>query len=79
MRVAEEIAIASVDVRDMLCAQALALVAKALGPLPPGHALDVTFNADDVKRDLLAWAGHQGYAAADLGGGRLRLTRGAAT
>ncbi len=34
-----------VDVRDMLCAQALAVVARAAGALPHGEALEVFCNA----------------------------------
>jgi TusA-related sulfurtransferase len=50
----------AVDVRDMLCAQALAAVAAALARLAPGACLDVRYSQDDVKQDLLAWARAQG-------------------
>lgn len=45
-----------VDVRDMSCAQALALVAKAAEKLSPGETLDVQFSTDDVRSDLIVWA-----------------------
>ena len=51
----------AVDVRDMLCAQALALVAKTMGRLAPGEALEVRYNAEDVRRDLVIWARERGY------------------
>ena len=51
------------DVRDMLCAQALAVVAQAMKPLRAGDALEVRYNAQDVKRDLLVWAKAQGHPA----------------
>ena len=51
----------TVDVRQMLCAQALALVARAAARLQPGHALKVLYDTDDVKRDLLVWAQDMGY------------------
>ena len=47
---------AVIDVRDMMCAQALAVVARALGQLPDGAALEIRYNTLDVKRDLLLWA-----------------------
>ena len=53
----------AVDVRDMLCAQALAVVARAREPLRTGDALEVRYNAQDVKRDLLVWAKALGYPA----------------
>lgn len=67
---------ATVDVRDMLCAQALAQVARAAAQLPDGGALEIRYNAADVRRDLLAWAADRGHALAEAGDGRLRLTRG---
>ena len=42
----------TVDVREMLCAQALAVVAQALAPLPSGARARVTYSTDDVRRDL---------------------------
>ena len=53
-----------VDVRDMLCAQALAVVAQAVARLPVGEALVVEYSADDVRRDLFIWAERQGHQAA---------------
>ena len=50
-----------VDVRDMLCAQALAVVGDAIKPLRSGDALDVVYNAEDVKQDLIIWASDRGY------------------
>lgn len=52
----------TVDVRDMLCAQALALVAQAARRQPAGRPLTVEFNRDDVARDLAAWVLDRGYA-----------------
>ncbi len=57
---------AAVDVRDMLCAQALAVVAQALEQCRPGTILSVAYNAEDVKRDLLVWARDRGYAVRDV-------------
>jgi TusA-related sulfurtransferase len=64
-----------VDVRDMLCAQALARVAKALEPLAFGEALDVRYNADDVREDLLVWARGFGHAVSVIGASTLRLIK----
>jgi TusA-related sulfurtransferase len=63
----------TVDVRDMLCAQALAVVAQAAGRLPAGEALEIMYNAEDVKQDLIAWAQQRGRAIQDAGPMRLRL------
>ena len=52
---------ATVDVRDMLCAQALAQVSQALGRLDVGTWLTVASNAEDVRRDLVVWAREQGH------------------
>ena len=67
--------VTTVDVRDMLCAQALALVAKALARLAPGEALDVRYNADDVRQDLLVWARGLGHPASVTGPMALRLIK----
>ena len=48
---------AAVDVRDMLCAQALAVVAGAWAHGGVSETLAVSYNAEDVRRDLCAWAG----------------------
>ncbi len=65
----------SIDVRDMLCAQALAVVGGALKPLAPGEPLEVRYSAADVRKDLVRWAADQGHAAIDAGSGRLRLMK----
>ena len=65
----------SVDVRDMLCAQALAVVSAAVGRLPEGAALDVWYNQDDVKQDLLVWARTQGHRAREPQPQHLTITR----
>ena len=67
----------TVDVRDMLCAQALALVAQAMERLAVGDALSIAHNAEDVKRDLLVWAAHQGHGTRRTGPSALEMTRGA--
>ncbi|MBI4598027.1 MAG: hypothetical protein HY737_06480 [Candidatus Omnitrophica bacterium] len=54
----------TVDVRDMLCAQALAVVARAAQPLHAGHTLKILANAEDVRHDLIVWAGARGYLVA---------------
>jgi TusA-related sulfurtransferase len=64
-----------VDVRDMLCAQALALVARAVARLGDGQALLVAFNTEDVRRDLWLWARDRGHAIEEAGAGRLRMVR----
>lgn len=53
---------ATVDVRDMSCAQALAQAGRALKPLVVGQALDIVCNAPDVKDDLSIWARELGHA-----------------
>ena len=53
----------------MLCAQALA-------PLRPGDAVDVRWNAEDVKCDLLVWAQDRGHAALVTGPEALRMRKG---
>ncbi|MBI4342625.1 MAG: hypothetical protein HY599_04605 [Candidatus Omnitrophica bacterium] len=64
-----------VDVRDMLCAQALARVAQAIARGERGSVLRVRYNTDDVRRDLLAWAQEQRVAAQPDGEGCVRLTQ----
>ena len=66
---------ATIDVRDMLCAQALALVAQAMERVAAGHALEIVYNAEDVKRDLLIWAHERGYGISHLNEMTLRLMR----
>ena len=65
----------SVNVRDMLCAQALAVVARAVDRLADGEALDVLYSTEDVKRDLLVWARDRGHQIGDSGSLRLRIER----
>ena len=62
-----------VDVRDMLCAQALALVAQAVAKLHSGEALTVRYNTEDVRRDLLVWAREQGCGVQERGSEVIRL------
>lgn len=50
-----------VDVRDMLCSQALAVLAKAMATLPASSNVDVIYSADDVRHDLQVWAESRGY------------------
>lgn len=63
-----------VDVRDMLCAQALAVVAQAMQRLRDDLALDVRYNADDVRHDLIVWARARGHHVQELGTDTLRLS-----
>ena len=53
--------LATVDVREMLCAQALAQAEAAMRRLRAGEILEVLYNADDVKKDLLVWANALDY------------------
>ena len=62
------------DVRDMLCAQALAQVSRAASALPRGASLRIRYNAEDVRRDLVAWARDRRYALDPDGEGTARLT-----
>ncbi len=64
-----------IDVRDMLCAQALAVVARAVTRLKVGESRDILFDADDVRRDLLVWAGERGYGIQEPTPGLMRLQR----
>jgi len=65
----------AVDVRDMLCAQALAVVARAVERLAPGASVDILLNASDVRQDLLVWARAHRHRAQDISLSTLRLTR----
>jgi len=67
----------TVDVRDMLCAQALAVVAQRLGSLQAGQAAVVHYNTDDVKHDLLTWARDRGYRVDVATPGTLQIQIGA--
>ncbi len=73
------VAFSLVDVRDMQCAQALAQAAQAMQPLTRGAVLELTCNAEDVRRDLVAWAQqvrHQVLSAAVSDGDtRLRIQK----
>ena len=62
-----------VDVRDMLCAQALAVVAQAAKTLRPNQPLDVMYNAMDVAADLRAWAANQGHSVREGADRTLRI------
>jgi TusA-related sulfurtransferase len=53
--------LSSVDVRDMLCAQALAVVARAVERALAGEGIEVRYNAEDVKQDLMSWARDRGH------------------
>lgn len=64
-----------VDVRDMLCAQALAVVAKARAVLPVGGRLEIRYNAEDVRHDMAAWAAERGDHLQESGEGRVLFTR----
>ena len=52
---------ATLDVRDMLCAQALAQTDRALRGLSVDGALEVRCNTQEVVQDLLTWASDQGH------------------
>ena len=69
----------AVDVRDMLCAQALASVARAVKHVRVGGTLQILYNAEDVKRDLLTWAADQHHRMAEAGPAALQLIRGRET
>ena len=64
----------TIDVRDMLCAQALAVVGRAAESLQAGEALDVVYNTEDVLRDLLIWARDRGYGSRPVSDTVLRIT-----
>ena len=65
----------AVDVRDMLCAQALAMVSAAVNRLNAGASLGVRYNQDDVKQDLLVWARTQGHCVQELQPQHLAISR----
>ena len=64
-----------VDVREMLCAQALAIVAQAAARLQSGQALDILYDAQDVKQDLRMWAKERSFQVDEPATDRLRLSR----
>ena len=49
-----------IDVRDMVCAQALAILSQAVTPVRAGQTIDVLLNTEDVHHDIAAWTQHQG-------------------
>ena len=65
----------TVDVRDMLCAQALAVVAKAMTPLPPGAWAKVRYSTEDVRRDLVVWATERGYGIRETADASVQLEK----
>ena len=66
---------ATVDVRDMLCAQALAVVAQAVERLPINGAATLLYNTADVQRDLILWARDRGFLVDEPTAGALHLQR----
>ena len=74
----------AVDVQNLLCAQALMVVMKAVKALTPGGTLEITFNSADVQRDLTTWATELGHAVVSVEdrdlthGGRLVVRKAAA-
>lgn len=65
----------TIDVRDMLCAQALAVVAEAMAKLPIGTTVTIHYNTDDVKHDLCVWASERQYRVFEVNDSVLRLER----
>ena len=76
----ERLASATLDVREMQCAQALAQAGVAMKGLAPGAVLELLCNAEDVKRDLFVWAKALGHTVVGTEEGpedtRLRIRRG---
>ena len=74
----------ALDVKDLLCAQALMVVMKAVKEIDAGGTLEITFNSEDVKRDLVTWATELGHAIVSVDdqdmqhGGRLVVRKGPA-
>ena len=71
-----EPSVVTVDARDMLCAQALAVVAQAVERLAPGGVLQVAYNTDDVQRDLVIWVRERGHRLVAMDAATLRMQRG---
>ena len=67
--------VASVDVRDMLCAQALAQITRAVGSLDMGQRVRVRFNAKDVERDIVSWVTARGHQMEGEGAEALWIER----
>ena len=74
----------ALDVQDLLCAQALMAVMKGVKEIDAGGTLEITFNSDDVRRDLVTWATELGHAVVSVDdqdlkqGGRLVVRKGQA-
>ena len=66
---------AEINVCEMTCTQALAVVAKAADKLAPGETLDVRFSTEDVRSDLITWALHKGLGVQDAAKELLRLSK----
>ena len=64
-----------IDVREMLCAQALALVAQAMEQPEAGDGVTVMYNTEDVKHDLVIWASGRGYRVLEVEAAQLRIER----
>ena len=64
-----------VDVRDMLCAQALALVAKAIALITMDGSIEVRLNSKDVRQDLQVWASDKGYLIREISSQELIIKR----
>ena len=64
-----------VDVRDMVCAQALAVGATAMGRLEQGAWAEVLYDAEDVRRDLLTWARERARTVQETAPGILQMQR----
>ena len=71
----DEPCVTTVDVRQMLCAQALAVVAQALARAPIGETLRVLYSTADVEADLLVWAAERRQSAETGGSSMLWITR----
>ncbi len=67
--------VSTVDVQGMLCAQALAVVAKAAARLGVGETMLVRYGTDDVKQDLLMWARERRYHVIEKPPMMLQFTR----
>ena len=71
--------VTAVDVRDMLCAQALAVVDESLKRCQPGETITIRYNASDVKQDLLIWASRLGHPVVEVAPDTLRIAHRRAT
>jgi TusA-related sulfurtransferase len=59
----------------MVCAQALALIARVMKRCQAGEAVDILYNTEDVRRDAAAWATEQGHRVIEETGSTLRIER----